>query len=111
MLGAMQDWDLVVTHLIDHAAREHGGREHVTRWADGSETRTDWAGIRRDALKMVQALRAAGIGKGDRIATLGPSVPMGRGGTVEEVAEAIVWLMSEKASYVTATLFDVSGGR
>jgi fatty-acyl-CoA synthase len=71
MLGAMQDWDLVVTHLIDHAAREHGGREHVTRWADGSETRTDWAEIRRDALKMVQALRAAGIGKGDRIATLG----------------------------------------
>ena len=70
MLGAMQDWSLVVTHLIDHAAREHGSREHVTHWADGSETRTDWAGIRRDALKMVQALRAMGIGKGDRIATL-----------------------------------------
>ncbi|MXP28968.1 long-chain-fatty-acid--CoA ligase [Porphyrobacter algicida] len=70
MLGAMQDWDLVVHHLIDHAAREHGAREHVTHWADGSETRTDWAGIRRDALKMTQALRAAGIAKGDRIATL-----------------------------------------
>ena len=70
MLGAMQDWSLVVTHLIDHAAREHGSREHMTHWADGSETRTHWAGIRRDALKMVQALRAMGIGKGDRIATL-----------------------------------------
>jgi fatty-acyl-CoA synthase len=70
MVGAMQDWDLVVTHLIDHAAREHGTREHVTRWADGSQTRTDWAGIRHDALRMVQALRADGIGKGDRIATL-----------------------------------------
>jgi fatty-acyl-CoA synthase len=70
MLGAMQDWDLVVTHLIDHAAREHGRREHVTRWADGSETRTTWAGIRRDALKMVQALRAEGVVKGDRVATL-----------------------------------------
>ena len=69
-LGAMQDWDLTVTHLIDHAAREHGTREIVTHWADGSETRTDWAGIRRDALKMTQALHAAGIGKGDRIATL-----------------------------------------
>ncbi|MFA9201698.1 MAG: long-chain fatty acid--CoA ligase [Cypionkella sp.] len=69
-LGAMQDWDLVVTHLIDHAAREYGHREHVTRWADGSETRTTWAGVRRDALRMTQALRAAGIGKGDRIATL-----------------------------------------
>ncbi|NVD43933.1 long-chain fatty acid--CoA ligase [Qipengyuania atrilutea] len=70
MLGAMQDWELKVTHLIDHAAREHGSREHLTHWADGSETRTDWAGIRRDALKMVQALQALGIEKGDRIATL-----------------------------------------
>jgi len=69
-LGAMQDWSLRVTHLIDHAAREHAGREIITRWADGSETRTDWAGIRRDALKMTQALRRLGIGKGDRVATL-----------------------------------------
>ncbi|MDE2561694.1 MAG: long-chain fatty acid--CoA ligase [Sphingomonadales bacterium] len=66
----MQDWKLRVTHLVDHAAREHGHREIVTRWADGSETRTDWAGIRRDALRMTQALRAAGVQTGDRIATL-----------------------------------------
>lgn len=70
LLGAMQDWSLRVTHLIDHAAREHGGREIVTRWADGSETRTSWAGIRRDALKMAQALRRIGIMPGDRVATL-----------------------------------------
>ena len=55
-LGAMQDWSMRVTHVIDHAAREAGTREIVTHWADGSETRTDWAGIRRDALKMAQAL-------------------------------------------------------
>ena len=35
MLGCMQDWDLRVTHLIDYAAREHGPREILTRWADG----------------------------------------------------------------------------
>jgi len=69
-LGAMQDWPLRVTHLIDHAGREYGHREIVSRWADGTETRTDWAGVRRDALKMTQALRAEGIAKGDRIATL-----------------------------------------
>jgi acyl-CoA synthetase (AMP-forming)/AMP-acid ligase II len=69
MLGAMQDWDLRVTHLIDHAAREHGNREIVTYWADGSETRTNWGEIRRDALKMTQALRKLGVGKGERIAT------------------------------------------
>ncbi|MDE2435716.1 MAG: AMP-binding protein, partial [Sphingomonadales bacterium] len=70
MLGAMQDWDLRVTRLIDHAAREQGLREIVTRWADGSETRTNWATVRSDALKMTQALRKLGIQKGDRIATL-----------------------------------------
>ena len=70
MLGAMQDWDLLVTHVIDHAARETPTREIVTHWANGSETRTDWAGIRRDALKMAQALEALGIRKGDRVASL-----------------------------------------
>ncbi len=59
-----------VTHVIDHAAREAGTREIVTRWADGSETRTNWSGIRADALKMAQALQALGIEKGDRVASL-----------------------------------------
>jgi fatty-acyl-CoA synthase len=66
----MQDWEMRVEHIVDHAAREHGTRELMTRWADGSETRTTWAGIRLDALRMVQALRKFGIGKGDRIGTL-----------------------------------------
>jgi acyl-CoA synthetase (AMP-forming)/AMP-acid ligase II len=70
MLGAMQDWELRASLLIDHAAREHGTREIVTRWNDGSESRTTWAGIRADALKMVQALQRLGIEKGDRVATL-----------------------------------------
>ena len=70
MLGGMQDWKLRVTHLVDHAAREHESREIVTRWADGSETRTDWAGIRHDAKRMTQALLALGIKPGDRIGTL-----------------------------------------
>ena len=69
-LGAMQDWSMRITHVIDHAAREAGPREIVTRWADGSETRTDWAGIRRDALKMAQALEALGIKPGERVASL-----------------------------------------
>ena len=46
ILGAMQDWELRVSLLIDHAAREHGEREIVTQWADGSQTRTTWAGVR-----------------------------------------------------------------
>jgi fatty-acyl-CoA synthase len=70
MLGAMQDWELRASLLIDHAARDHGSREIVTRWNDGSESRTTWAEVRRDALKMVQALQRLGIATGERVATL-----------------------------------------
>lgn len=70
MHRAMQDWSMRISHVIDHAAREAGVREIVTHWADGSETRTTWAGIRADALKMAKALIALGIGKGDRVASL-----------------------------------------
>jgi NAD(P)-dependent dehydrogenase (short-subunit alcohol dehydrogenase family) len=47
----------------------------------------------------------------DRLATLAPTVPMRRSGTPEEVAETILWLLSEKASYVSGTIVDVGGGR
>jgi fatty-acyl-CoA synthase len=70
MPGGMQDFELRVSTLIDHAAREHGTREIVTRWADGSETRTNWAEVHRDARRLAQALERLGVEKGDRVATL-----------------------------------------
>ncbi|MCW3836693.1 long-chain fatty acid--CoA ligase [Sphingomonas canadensis] len=70
-LGGMQDFELRVMRLLDHAEREHWGRELVTRWADGSETRTTWAGVARDAKKLAQALERMGMKPGDRIGTLG----------------------------------------
>ena len=70
MLGAMQHWELRVSGLIDHGAREHPNREIVTRMADGSTERTTWAGVRRDALKMAQALARFGLRPHDRVATL-----------------------------------------
>jgi NAD(P)-dependent dehydrogenase (short-subunit alcohol dehydrogenase family) len=50
-------------------------------------------------------------GQPDRIERIGSIVPMGRGGTADEVAAAIAWLCSDEASYVTGALLDVSGGR
>lgn len=70
MRGGMQDVELRVPRLLDHAAREHGRREIVTRWADGSETRTDWAGVAADARRTAGLLEDLGCKLGDRIATL-----------------------------------------
>ena len=46
-----------------------------------------------------------------RVERVGPSVPIGRAGKAEEVAEAIVFLLSDAASYITGTIVRVSGGR
>jgi 3-(methylthio)propionyl---CoA ligase len=70
MLGGMQAGKLLVTNLIDHAAREHGSREIVSYWADGSLTRSNWSEIGHDARKFAQVLIKLGIKKGDRVATL-----------------------------------------
>jgi NAD(P)-dependent dehydrogenase (short-subunit alcohol dehydrogenase family) len=50
-------------------------------------------------------------GEPGRAHKLAHTVPMKRVGTADEVANAIVWLMSDEASYVTGAIFDVSGGR
>lgn len=50
-------------------------------------------------------------GEPGRIDRIGPTLPLGRGGTAEEVAQAILWLASDEASYSTGTFIDVSGGR
>jgi NAD(P)-dependent dehydrogenase (short-subunit alcohol dehydrogenase family) len=53
----------------------------------------------------------AGAGEPDRIERLRDSIPMKRGGEPEEVARAVLWLLSEEASYSTGALLDVTGGR
>lgn len=53
----------------------------------------------------------AAVGAPDRARTMAPNIPMRRPGTPEEVADAIAWLMSTSASYVTGTVLTVGGGR
>lgn len=50
-------------------------------------------------------------GEPDRARRLAPTIPMRRVGTTMEIAEAVVWLLSDQASYVTGTTLTVSGGR
>ena len=53
----------------------------------------------------------AAAGEPDRIERLRAGIPMKRGGEPEEVARAILWLLSEEASYSTGAILDVTGGR
>ena len=70
-------------------------------------------GIRVNAVRpgIIDTDIHASGGQPDKARMQGPSAPMQRAGTAAEVAEAIVWLMSDKASYTTGVLLDVAGGR
>lgn len=70
-------------------------------------------GIRVNAVRpgvIYTDIHASG-GEPQRVERVKAGVPMKRGGQPEEVAEAILWLLSEEASFVTGTFLDVSGGR
>ncbi|WP_310564302.1 SDR family oxidoreductase [Hydrogenophaga sp.] len=70
-------------------------------------------GVRVNAVRpgLIETEIHASGGLPDRVNDLKHQVPMQRGGTADEVAQAIVWLLSPAASYTTMSLLDVSGGR
>jgi NAD(P)-dependent dehydrogenase (short-subunit alcohol dehydrogenase family) len=70
-------------------------------------------GIRVNAVRpgIIETDIHASGGQPDRARQMAPQVPMQRAGSAEEVAQAIVWLLSNDASYTTGTLLDVTGGR
>lgn len=70
-------------------------------------------GIRVNSVRpgLVDTEFHAGAGEPGRVDRMSPGVPMRRGGQPDEIAAAIVWLLSGEASYVTGALLDVTGGR
>ncbi len=70
MLGLMQDWPLLCNKLLDHAATYHPKREIITRTVEGPFQTTNYAGLRERALCCAKRLDVAGVGLGDRVATL-----------------------------------------
>ncbi len=70
MLGLMQQRPLLISTLVDYAARQHGGREIVSRDADGAIHRSTYVEVAMRAKRLANALDALGLRPGDRVATL-----------------------------------------
>jgi Acyl-CoA synthetases (AMP-forming)/AMP-acid ligases II len=70
MLGLMQDWPLTVDKILDHARDWHGDREIVSRSVEGPIVRTTYAQAHERAKRLSNALKALGVQRGDRVATL-----------------------------------------
>ena len=70
-------------------------------------------GVRVNAVRpgIIETDIHASGGQPGRAAQLAPQLPMQRAGTAQEVAQAIMWLLSAEASYTTGSILDVSGGR
>ncbi len=70
-------------------------------------------GIRVNAVRpgIIETDIHASGGEPDRAARLAPLVPMQRAGSADEVAAAIVWLLSDESAYTTGSVLDVTGGR
>ena len=70
-------------------------------------------GVRVNAVRpgIVDTEIHASGGQPDRVARLSPQIPMGRAGTADEIAAAVVWLLGPESSYTTGAVLDVGGGR
>ncbi|MEF2280160.1 SDR family oxidoreductase [Deinococcus sp. YIM 134068] len=112
----------VIVNVSSRAAVLGSPGEYVDYAASKAAVDTLTVGLAREVA--AEGIRVCGVrpglieteihalgGEPGRVARLAPGVPLGRGGSAEEVAHAILWLLSDEASYVTGTLLDVSGGR
>lgn len=95
--------------FVDYAASKGA----VDTFTIGLANELGAEGIRVNAVRpgLIETRIHSSAGHPDRVDKLKHNVPMQRGGSAVEVAEAILWLASDKSSYTTGSLLDVSGGR
>lgn len=112
----------VIVNVSSVAATLGSGGEYVDYAASKGAIDTMTVGLAREVATegiRVSAVRPglteteihASGGQPDRVERLAGAIPMGRGGRAEEIAAAIVWFLSDAASYATGALLTVSGGR
>jgi len=94
---------------VDYAASK-GAMDTLTK---GLSLEVAQQGIRVNAVRpgLIYTEMHADGGEPGRVDRLSSALPIGRGGQAEEIAEAIVWLASDAASYITGSFIDAAGGR
>lgn len=111
-----------IVNLSSGAARLGAAGEYVDYAASKGAIDTFTLGLAREVAGegiRVNAVRPGVIyteihadgGEAQRVDRLKVTVPMQRGGQADEVAQSILWLLSDEASYVTGAILDVTGGR
>lgn len=70
MRDLMQDWEMRVSHIIDHAAKFHPRRSIVTRTTEGPIERSNWAEVHQGAKRTAQALVASGVKPGQAVGVM-----------------------------------------
>jgi NAD(P)-dependent dehydrogenase (short-subunit alcohol dehydrogenase family) len=112
----------VIVNVSSRAAALGGPGEYVDYAAAKAAVDTLTVGLAREVADegirvncvrpgMIHTEIHASGGQPDRVDRLAHTVPMRRGGRAEEIAEAILWLLSPASSYATGAVLDVSGGR
>lgn len=97
------------SQYVDYAASKGA----IDTFTVGLAREVSAEGIRVNAIRpgLIDTDIHASGGEPGRAQKLAHMVPMKRVGTADEIANAVIWLMSDDSSYVTGTIFDVSGGR
>ena len=111
-----------IVNVSSVAARQGGSGQYVDYAASKGAIDTFTVGLAREVA--AEGIRANAVrpgiidtdihasgGQPDRARDMAPLVPMQRVGSAEEVAQAIVWLLTPQASYTTGAILDVAGGR
>ncbi len=108
-VGSMASVHGAAGQYVDYAAAK--GAVDVFTLGLAREVATE--GIRVNAVRpgIVDTEIHASGGQPGRAQRLAPQIPMQRPGTAQEIASAIVWLLSDEAGYATGSILDVTGGR
>jgi NAD(P)-dependent dehydrogenase (short-subunit alcohol dehydrogenase family) len=102
-----------IVNISSLAARTGGAGEWVHYAASKGAVEVASEGIRVNAVApgLIETEIHAANGAPNRLERLSPTIPLGRAGTPDEVAEGVLWLLSNAASYTTGTILEIGGGR